>query len=329
MRMRLTDPVRNQVIYEKELPDDYAPLNGIEQSEIEVAHAVGRASMRDIWFDGLHVSFGSVHLFDNLIIKAECDTPVIEMHFALAGRSEAIFTEYEHSLRFDAGQHNISYMPEFEGYFKSERQNEIYKMLEVHVTEQYFNRFSNSESPLLERFHEQILKKQASVINPQNMPITMSMNSILQEIVTCKRQGVMKRLFLEARILELLMLQMEQFESPSNTKKKDTIHAGDIEKLHHAKAIIEQNISRPYTLSQLSRCVGLNDFKLKKGFKQTFGTTVFGYLHELRMQEARRLLLDTSTSIHEVSDYCGYSYVQHFTTAFKSKFGVTPGNVRE
>jgi AraC-like DNA-binding protein len=46
------------------------------------------------------------------------------------------------------------------------------------------------------------------------------------------------------------------------------------------------------------------------------------------MQEAKKLLMDDHKSIHEVSEYCGYQYVQHFSTAFKKKFGVTPGGMR-
>lgn len=326
--MRLTDPVENKVIYQQDFPSDYATVNGIEQAETKINHSAGTASIQNVWFEGLHVSFGSVQLFKNFTIKAECDTPVIEMHFATSGGSEAVLNGTNQRVKFSPGQHNICYMPEFEGYFKAEKQAAISSMVEVHVTETYFNRFANAESMLLDRFQEQIIKKRASMLSPQNLPITALMQSILKEIVNCKRNGIMKRLFLEARMLELLMLQMEQFESAIKPKMKDVFSAADIEKLHDAKALIEQNLSLPPTLAQVSRTVGLNDFKLKKGFKHTFGTTVFGYLHDLRMQEARRMLLDTNKSIHEISDFCGYSYVQHFTTAFRTRFGVTPGSFR-
>jgi len=328
MKMRLTDPVLNQVIYERDLPGNYVTSQPIEQSETEITHTSGRASIRDMWFDGIHLSYGSVQLYKNLTVKAECDTPVIEMHFGMAGNSEATILGNYQRVHFGAGQHNICYTPEFEGYLKTDAHDEAYKMLEIHVTEQYFNRFSNSESHLLDRFQEQIVKKKASMLTANNMTITSAINNILQEIVNCRRQGMMKRLFVEARMIELLMLQMEQAESNAKPAQKESLKASDIEKLHYAKLLIEQNISAPHTLVQLSRSIGLNDFKLKKGFKEIFGTTVFGYLHDLRMQEARRLLQDTVKSIHDISDYCGYAYVQHFTTAFRNKFGVTPGSLR-
>ncbi|MFT4016884.1 MAG: helix-turn-helix transcriptional regulator [Agriterribacter sp.] len=71
--------------------------------------------------------------------------------------------------------------------------------------------------------------------------------------------------------------------------------------------------------------VGINDLKLKSGFKALFGNTVFGYLHALRMQKANELLQQNELTISEIAAYCGYEYVQHFITAFKKNYGVTPG----
>ncbi len=328
MRMRLTDPVSREVIYERELPDQYVTANSIEQSNLEINLPIGKANVCDTWFDGVHVAFGDIKFSQRTTVKAECDTPAIEMHFGMEGSSEARFKGHQQVFRFSGGQHNICYYPEFEGYFTSDRHEEIYKMLEIHFTEEYFKRFVNAESVLTDRFQNAIIKKTSTMLNPVNMSITVQMSAILQEIIHCKRQGVMKRLFFEARLLELLMLQMEQFESAATNENSPAMKACDVEKLQHARYLIEQNVSTPLSLAELSRAVGLNDFKLKKGFKLKFGTTVFGYLHELRMQEARRMLQHSLKTIHEISDYCGYAYVQHFTTAFRNKFGATPGSFR-
>ncbi len=161
-----------------------------------------------------------------------------------------------------------------------------------------------------------------------NMDITASMNMIISEMSNCKKQGALKRLFLEGKTLELLMLQVEQFESADQQRHPAGIQPGDVEKIHHARYLLEQHIDTPCSLTDLARQVQLNDFKLKKGFKEIFGTTVFGYLRDLRMQEARRMLRHTSKSINEIADYCGYEYVQHFSTAFKKKYGLTPSKLR-
>jgi AraC family transcriptional regulator, transcriptional activator of the genes for pyochelin and ferripyochelin receptors len=68
--------------------------------------------------------------------------------------------------------------------------------------------------------------------------------------------------------------------------------------------------------------------KLKQGFRQLFGTTMFGYLHDYRMEMARNLLLEGNMSITTVANTVGYSHLRHFSAAFKRKFGITPGKCR-
>lgn len=87
-------------------------------------------------------------------------------------------------------------------------------------------------------------------------------------------------------------------------------------------------ITTPPTLSEVARSVGLNEYKLKRGFKETFGTTVFSYLTEQRLESAKRLLLDTDKTASEVGFELGYATAQHFHHAFKNRFGVTPNSMR-
>src|SRR5436189_818415 len=112
------------------------------------------------------------------------------------------------------------------------------------------------------------------------------MRIIINELLCCDKAGTVKRLFWQSKILELLMLQIEQMEEAN--KPLSSIKYYDIEKLQEAKLIVENNLVTPYSLKTLAHKVGLNDFKLKRGFKELFGYTVFGYLRELRMQEARK-----------------------------------------
>lgn len=81
----------------------------------------------------------------------------------------------------------------------------------------------------------------------------------------------------------------------------------------------------PPSLLALARQVGLNDFKLKRGFRQVFGTTAFGYLHDQRMERARQLLEERRFNVTEVACTVGYANPSHFAAAFKRKFGVNPG----
>ena len=69
-------------------------------------------------------------------------------------------------------------------------------------------------------------------------------------------------------------------------------------------------------------------FKLKKGFKELFGTTVFGFVHLKRMNFAKDLLLNSDKSSKEIAFEAGYSSPQHFNKAFKKEFKITPDRIR-
>jgi AraC family transcriptional activator of pyochelin receptor len=83
----------------------------------------------------------------------------------------------------------------------------------------------------------------------------------------------------------------------------------------------------PPSLTKLADVAGTNTFKLKNGFKELFGTTVFGYLNEVKLVQAKDMLL-SGIQIKEVADILGYSSVQHFGTAFRKKFNTSPGKLK-
>jgi AraC-like DNA-binding protein len=102
----------------------------------------------------------------------------------------------------------------------------------------------------------------------------------------------------------------------------------DYDKLVYAKEIIEQQFLHPPSLRKLALMAGTNECKLKNGFKTLFGTTVFGYLFDYRMNLARQYLLGTDKTIQEVADAVGYEHQSHFSTAFKRKFRMSPQTFR-
>ena len=83
-------------------------------------------------------------------------------------------------------------------------------------------------------------------------------------------------------------------------------------------------MSEPPSLQELSEEIGLSLNKLKEGFKQLYGDTVFGYLLDHKMEEARRMLNSQKFNVNEVGLKLGYSTASHFIAAFKKKYGTTP-----
>jgi AraC-like DNA-binding protein len=152
-----------------------------------------------------------------------------------------------------------------------------------------------------------------------------AIEQVLWEILRCPFQGWHKRLFLEGKALELASLVLEQEQAihgrPSVAKR---MQAETRDRLYYAREILLQNLHQPLTLEQLAQQAQLNESTLKKGFKQEFGMTVFDYLLEYRLEQARQMLEGGTMQVSEVMMAVGLRNRSYFATAFRKKFGQNP-----
>jgi AraC-like DNA-binding protein len=158
-------------------------------------------------------------------------------------------------------------------------------------------------------------------------PATFAMHQIIDAVMRCADNNCLHQIFMAAKMLELLFISLDQLKQQTSIVNTPSIKPNDLEKLELAKLIIEDNLKQPYPLVVLAHKVGLNDFKLKKGFKEAFGNTVFGYLLDMRMVKARAMLLSGRHKVSEVASEIGYKNAHHFSVAFKKKFGYLPSKI--
>ena len=159
--------------------------------------------------------------------------------------------------------------------------------------------------------------------------VTPAMRMVIQQMWQTPYQGMIGRMFLEAKTIELLALQLSQLiESEQDRLPNFNLQPADIDRIYQARQILQQNAVNPPSVMDLAQQVELEHMKLKRGFRQIFGTTPFGYLREYRMEQARLLLLDGKLSVATVANAIGYSHIGHFSSAFQRKFGITPGECR-
>ncbi len=223
-------------------------------------------------------------------------------------------------------EHNLVYRPYFHGNYHL--QGNHLKNFGIQLTDKFFNRLIDINSEPLYKLAESMQKNEEfALTSNKNLPINSEMKAVIYDIMNCNRSGYMKRLFLESKIIELFLLQIEQAENLNN-RNSISFKNEDIDKLYEAKLFIEKNMLEEFSLPELSRTVGINEFKLKKGFKELFGTTVFNLLNELKMEYAKRLLLDEKKNVFEVAMELGYSEPHHFSAAFKRRFGYTPKEIK-
>lgn len=222
----------------------------------------------------------------------------------------------------------------------------LFHLPDIHETEQYFagtrmRRLSiETDLMLLRSFTREvdaIPQLLRPVLESDAAPrfhspggrVTFEMQQLVEQIWNTPYQGMVGRIYLESRALELIALQLHQLlEKERGTLNLSSLKQREIDLVHQAKDILLQHQIDPPSLMELSQQVGLYHMKLKRGFQEVFGTTPFGYLRDYRMELARQLLSDCALSIGTVAERVGYASQGRFASAFKRKFGITPSECR-
>ncbi|WP_235071161.1 helix-turn-helix transcriptional regulator [Leptolyngbya sp. Heron Island J] len=158
---------------------------------------------------------------------------------------------------------------------------------------------------------------------------TVAMQTALHQILNCPFDGITQKAYLESKVWELMSLLIDQELRQQDVKSvPNQLKASDIERIHYARDILVQQLHNPPSLLGLARQVGINDYALKRGFRQVFGDTTFGYLHSCRMEKARQLLIEGEVSVSEAARRVGFASRGYFAAAFRKKFGISPGKYR-
>src|SRR5690606_9716785 len=128
-----------------------------------------------------------------------------------------------------------------------------------------------------------------ATLHAANPTITPTLQNVLNEIINCLFDGHLKRIYTQAKIIELLALLIAQHEEdkadPACLKEEE------IQKMQVVKNIIDKHFNESLSLNNLARQVVTNEQYLKKHFKMVFGCTVFNYILRCRMEKAKELLL--------------------------------------
>lgn len=154
--------------------------------------------------------------------------------------------------------------------------------------------------------------------------ITPLMESVMWQILQCPFQGITKRMYLESKALELVSLVLEQESEIQKGRAIKPLNVGTLDRIHYARTLLLQNLHDPPCLRDLAKQAKLNEYTLKRGFRQVFGTTVFAYLHKYRLEQARQLLTTGQMAVSEVMAAVGFSDRHYFAAAFRKQFGVSP-----
>jgi AraC-like DNA-binding protein len=154
--------------------------------------------------------------------------------------------------------------------------------------------------------------------------ISTQMMIALNQILNYNSNSPVKKLFIVGKAYELLSLYFGKNEDSDVEQCPFLADEDNVIKIRKAKDIVIQNLSEPPGLQELADQVGISLKKLKMGFKQMYGDSVYSFLLDYKLEYARKLLDSGSYNVNEVGLKIGYSTSSHFIAAFKKKFGITP-----
>lgn len=279
---------------------------------------LGEGRLERYHFDGLFLSRFEANILEPLEQLQQASRPVMELAYVLQGELVVAPKNQAQPLLVEGQETYLAYLPHFQGTFRYLPQTS-YRGLRITMTEAFIQKHHLDEHYPMQQFQQTHGK---AMVRPQQLKV----QEVLAELLNDHREGTLKRLFLEAKVLELLTLQLDQ---GTENVEPGAASGHVLKKMYEVRQYIGQHLDEQHTLPQLARLVGINESALKREFKRVFGQTVFEYAQRARMEKARHRLAIGAQPIYEIAEAVGYKNSTHFTTAFKKYTGLTPKAYRK
>lgn len=244
---------------------------------------------------------------------------LIQFHFGIKGKAKFIFNQGNYALDLKEEKALLLYNPQKELPLNLELAPNSW-VISVIISIKKFHALFSAQAdyiPFLSMENKDKKYYNESDISP-------SMSIVLSQLFHYNLHPSIKNLYYKGKGYELLSLYFNRTEDPNAEQCPFLIDEENVMKIRKAKEIIISNMAEPPGLQELADQVGLNLKKLKMGFKQIYGDTVYGFLFDYKMDYARKLLDSGSYNVNEVGLKIGYSTGSHFIAAFKKKFATTP-----
>lgn len=243
--------------------------------------------------------------------------PLYQMVFVLKGKlSCSIKTARKPFATLEQQQHNLIFACPEELVLNSITE-EPHEIIFIHISAEFLSRYLPLDHPAGE-----------NLFSKYQLHLTPEINSILNSLENSSHTGFCGKLFLESKVIELLAIQISQSEAVQKDIPLLQLKADELERMQQVREILISNLHSQLSLRTLAHMVGTNEFNLKRQFKAAFGTTVYGYLNQYKMEQAKALLIQGDSRVAEVSGKMGYKHATHFTSAFKKYFGYLPNKIK-
>jgi len=266
--------------------------------------------------------FVLVHKNDKSVaqsIEKYIDSDYIQFHFCLKGSSKFLFNEGRYALNIFEENSLLLYNPQQDLPINLQVDPNSW-MVSVLISIKKFHGLFSQEADYISFLNNDNKDKKYykdGIISP-------SMAIALNQIINYNLNQSIKPLYFKGKAYEILSLYFNRSEDANVEQCPFLVDETNVIKIRKAKDIVVSRIAEPPSLQELADEIGLSLKKLKEGFKQIYGDTVFSFLFDYKMEVARKLLEAGNDNVNEVGLKVGYSTSSHFIAAFKKKYGTTP-----
>ena len=243
----------------------------------------------------------------------------IQFHFCLKGSSKFLFNQGSYIFNVENENSILLYNPnkELPIDFLLDANSQVISIL---ISIKKFHSLFSNESDQISFLNNDNIENKLYKEKKIGPMIAVILNQMYQQSLNLS----MYKLYLRGKVFELMSLYFNKDKEMDIEQCPFLADDNNIKKIKKAKEIIISRMIEPPTLVELAKEVDISLKKLKQGFKQVYGASVFSFLIDYKMQVSKRLLSSGNYNVNEVALRVGYSTATHFINAFKKKFGTTP-----
>ncbi len=256
---------------------------------------------------------------ENQCAIRKIDSSFIQFHFCIKGAAKFNFNNGRYGFDISNEQSLLLYNPQQDLPINLELQPNS-SMLSVLISIKKFHSLFSQEANFIHFISDDNKSKKYY----DNKPISPTKIVVLNQMMSYNIHSSIENLYLKAKAYELLSLYFNRTENADIEQCPFLVDEENVLKIKEAKDIIIARMTEPPSLQELANEIGLTLKKLKDGFKQIYGDSVYSFLFDYKMEVARKLLESKQYNVNEVGLRIGYSTASHFIAAFKKKYGTTP-----
>jgi AraC-like DNA-binding protein len=164
------------------------------------------------------------------------------------------------------------------------------------------------------------------------VPLSFEQRDSLESLLTLDVNSPKYLISVQARIFELASHYYKEIIRQQNLHVKKDILLYDVVKIIELDIFFTNSIANKAempSIDDMATAAGMSATKLKTLFKSFYNQSIGEYFNSFRLNASRKLVLDGNIPLKEISAKFGFNTVQHFTSAFKAEFDITPAALQK